>query len=53
MDYPGPGKFMVQDRTQRTFLYVHKGFLSVSTEFVTSDVTDVRTHKPEVHINEN
>lgn len=52
MDYPGPGKFMVQDRTQRTFLYVHKSFLSMSTEFITSDVTDVRTHKPEVHINE-
>lgn len=50
MNYPGPGKFMVQDRTQLSFRYVGNGFRATETRFVTSDLTDVTTHKPEVHI---
>jgi hypothetical protein len=51
-EYPGPGKYMVQDLTQLTFLYHEKGFLSTTTRFVSTDVVDVRNYKAEVHINE-
>ena len=52
MEDPGPGKFMVKDLTQLVFRYHEKGFLSTTTEFVTTDVIDVKNYQPEVHINE-
>ena len=52
MEYPGPGKFMVQDLTQLVFRHHEKGFLSTTTEFVTTDVVDVKNYKPKVYINE-
>lgn len=52
MDHEGPRKYMVKDLTQLVFRYSSKGFLKTRTEFVSTDVVDVRSHKAEIHINE-
>ena len=51
-EYPGPRKYMVKELTQLTFRYHEKGFLSTPTNFVSTDVVDVKNYKPEVHIND-
>jgi hypothetical protein len=52
MNDMGPGKFMVKDITYIAFWFSEKGFIQTANRYVSTDLIDVTSYKPEIRIHQ-